>query len=79
MLILLLGSAWPQKNRKRAPRIVHEHHIQVLKTWQIDELKEPLCPEPDVSEPFPSARHVLARADLFASGVTLRFTSCSLR
>ncbi|KAL7413406.1 cell cycle checkpoint [Mrakia frigida] len=34
--------------RGRPPRLIHEHHIKVLKPNEIELLREPLCPEPDI-------------------------------
>jgi len=47
LISLLVGLV--QTKRGRPPRLIHEHHIKVLKPDEIDQLREPLCPEPDVS------------------------------
>lgn len=43
-----------QSRTGRAPSLAHELHIKVLKPPEVEQLREPLCPDPDVRLTPPS-------------------------
>lgn len=43
-----------QSRTGRAPSLAHELHIKVLKPPEVEQLREPLCPDPDVRRTPPS-------------------------
>ncbi|CDZ97840.1 Checkpoint 9-1-1 complex, HUS1 component [Phaffia rhodozyma] len=58
----------------RPPPLSHELHIKVLKTPEVEQLKEPLCPEPDIHivlPPLSSLRTVTDHLSRLSSHVSV--------
>lgn len=70
-----------QSRTGRAPSLAHELHIKVLKPPEVEQLREPLCPDPDVRRnlpPVPFRSSSLTRKTLSCSQIHILLPPLSL-